>query len=106
MNGDVREILGELKAGLGLVYGRRLKGVYLFGSYARDEQDSESDLDILVVLESFDLYGAEVDRTSQLISELSLRYEISISRVFVSWDDWLKRQTPFLANVREEGIPA
>ena len=45
------DLIAELKVGLDGVYGDRLKGLYLYGSYARGEEDTESDLDILVVLE-------------------------------------------------------
>jgi predicted nucleotidyltransferase len=79
---------------------------YLFGSYARGEADSESDADVLVVLDRVDRYGAEVERTGQLISELSLKYGVSVSRTFVSEREWLGGESPFLTNVREEAIPA
>lgn len=103
---DVIKLLSEIRAGLEKIYGTRLKGVYLFGSYARRQQDSESDLDVLVVLDKFDRYGAEVDRTSDLGAVLSLSYGVSISHVFVRERDWLSVDTPFLVNVREEAIPA
>jgi len=87
-------------------YAGRLKGCQVFGSHARGEADDESDLDVLIVLDSIDRYAAEVDRTSEIIGELSLRYGVSISRVFVSEDEWLHGDSPFLQNVREEAIPA
>lgn len=105
MTETIHTLLQELKAGLRRLYGDRLKGVYLYGSYARGEQDSESDLDVLVVLDDFDHYGAEVDRTSHLTATLSLRYGVTISKVFFRERGWLRSQTPFLANVREEAIP-
>ena len=37
------DLLNELKIGLDRVYGTRLKGLYLYGSYARGEEDEESD---------------------------------------------------------------
>ncbi len=45
-------------------------------------------------------YSLEIERTSELISELSLKYHLSISRLFVTEDDWKNRDTPFLTNVR------
>ena len=48
----VKVLMDELKAGLQALYGDRLKGIYLYGSYARGEGDPESELDALVMLES------------------------------------------------------
>jgi predicted nucleotidyltransferase len=106
MNEKIRTLMNELRTELVRVYGRRFKGIYLYGSYARGEQDRESDVDILIILDHIDQYGAEIDRTGPLVSALSLKYSVSISRVFVSEQDWLERDTPFLANAREEAIPA
>jgi len=103
----LKQLLAELKAGLKGIYGARLKGLYLFGSYARGEQDAESDIDVLVVLDSFDpSYSAEVNRTGDLGSELSLKYGITVSKVYVKETDWTQKETPFLDNVREEAIAA
>jgi uncharacterized protein len=99
------DLLTELRFGLDSTYGERLKGLFLFGSYARGEQDEESDLDILVILEQFDRYAHEVDTTSELGSELSLKYGVTISQVFVRELEWLHGDTPFLSNVRDEAIP-
>jgi predicted nucleotidyltransferase len=103
---DVQSVLGELKTGLRLVYGDRLRGIYLFGSYARDEADRESDLDILVVLDAFDRYAHEVNRTGVLAADLSLKYGVTVSLVFLREHEWLTGDTPFLSNVRDEAIPA
>ncbi len=106
MTGTIRSLMDELKKGLMALYGTRLRGVYLFGSYARHEADRESDVDVLVVLDQISHYAGEVDRTSPLVSALSLQYGVSVSRVFVSEQDWSGRTTPFLANVRDEAVPA
>ena len=84
----------------------RLRGLYLYGSFARGSEDAESDVDVIIILDRIEAYGAEVARTSTLISTLSLQSGVSISRVFVSQQDWTDRDSPFLANVRGEAIAA
>jgi predicted nucleotidyltransferase len=102
----VQEILRQLRAGLERIYGEQLTGVYLFGSYARGEADRESDCDVLVVLKDFERYAQEVDRTGELAADLSLKHGVTISTVFMREREWLHGDTPFLANVRDEAIPA
>lgn len=99
-------LLPRLRREFARLYGDRLKGLYIFGSYARGEADPESDLDVLVVLDRVDSYHAEIERTSVLVSTLSLETGVSFSRVFVSEDEWRRGQTSFILNVREEAIPA
>lgn len=106
MSTTVEALLAELRSGLEELYRERLRGVYLYGSYARGEGESESDLDVLIVLDHLDSYGDEIDLTSELVSRVSLAYGTSVSRVFVSEAEWQKAEGSFLANVREEAIPA
>jgi predicted nucleotidyltransferase len=106
MSVKIGRLLTELKDGLARLYGPRLSGVFLFGSHARGEAEPESDCDVLIVLDRVADYGAEIDRTSVLVSHLSLAYGVSISRVFVPAREWKRRKTPFLDNVREEAVPA
>lgn len=107
MSGDFRVLLRELKAGLAALCGRSLWGVYLYGSYdARGDYDAESNFDVLVVLDDFGSYGAEVDRTGELAAALSLEYGVSISQVFLREQDWLTSDSPFLRSVRDEATAA
>jgi predicted nucleotidyltransferase len=92
--------------GLQRIYHDRLHGAYLYGSDARGEADSDSDVDVLIVLDHLKHYGTEIKRTSHLVAELSLKYEITVSRVFMPQKDWADCQMPFLAQAREEAIPA
>jgi predicted nucleotidyltransferase len=100
----IPRLLSELKAGLQGLYGTRLVGAYLFGSYARGDQDRESDLDVLIVLDHYERYGEEIERTGALASELSLKYNISISKVFMSEHEYLYGDTPLLRNLRSDAV--
>jgi predicted nucleotidyltransferase len=103
---EVRAILAELRLGLESIYGARLCGLYLFGSYARGEAEPESDVDVLIVLDQVSDYPAEVDRTGVLASALSLRHGLSLSRVFMNRRAWAEGTDFSVNNVRQEGIAA
>jgi uncharacterized protein len=100
------QTISDLKDGLAPLYGERLKGLYLFGSYARGDARPDSDLDVLIVLDSVPSYSDEVDRSSELVACISLNSGISISRVFVSEAAWRSHASPFLESVREEAVAA
>ena len=102
---DISKLLKELKEGLNRLYGERLKGLYLYGSYARGDYKEGSDLDILLVLDDFERAPIELTRTDDLVGDLSLTYEITISLMFMREKDWLTADKPLLCNVRVEGIP-
>jgi len=106
MPANIRMLLSELKKELVRIYGEQLKGVYLYGSYARGDDRPGSDVDVMIVLASYQRYGDEIKRTSELNSKLSLDYNLSISRVFMTEDRWKNEDSPLLRNVRAQGRPA
>ncbi len=106
MTQSIAHLLRELKDALQVIYGDQFRGLYLYGSYARGEEIADSDVDVLIVLERIASYGAEIDRTGSVVSALSLKYGVSISRVFASQRDWSQRSTSFLESVGDEAIPA
>jgi uncharacterized protein len=103
---ELETLLSELKQGLLKLYGNRLKGVYLYGSYARGDHSSGSDVDIMIVLDNYQSYWQELVYSGELISSLSLKYGLSISRVVIKQQEWQKENTPLLRNIRAEGIAA
>jgi predicted nucleotidyltransferase len=106
MPDNIRKLLRELKKELTDVYGEHLKGVYLYGSYARGENQPGSDVDVMIVLASYQRYGDEIKRTSTLNAKLSLDYNLSISRLFMTEERWKHEDSPFLRNIRSQGQPA
>lgn len=103
---NTKQLLAELKEGLTRIYGQRLKAVYLFGSYARGDYNQNSDLDVMIVLDTYTSYWDELVRSAELASDLSLEYNVTISRTIMTETQWEKGDLPVLQNVRAEGVPA
>jgi predicted nucleotidyltransferase len=105
MDQKLKLILGEFQGQLESLYGERLARLVLFGSQARGEAESGSDIDVLVVLEGSVNPGEEIARTGAITSALSLKYDVVISCTFMSADRYRTGQSPLLLNVRREGVP-
>ncbi len=103
---DMNELMGEMKEALLQIYGDNLRGLYLYGSRMRREGTPESDVDMIIVLKNFERYWEEVQRTSHIVSNLSLKYNVGISPVRFREVDWLDSDSPFLNAVRGQSISA
>jgi uncharacterized protein (UPF0332 family)/predicted nucleotidyltransferase len=97
-------ILTELRRQLEELYGPRLVSLVLYGSQARGDAESGSDIDVLVVLQGPVNPGEEIERSGDILADLSLIYDEVISSVFVSAEQFERGQSPLLINVRREGI--
>jgi len=102
----IREILREFKEKLEKLYGKRLKSIILYGSWARGDATVDSDIDLLIILEGKIAPGREIDRMIDIITELNLKHGVLLSVVPVSEEDYLTINSPLLINVRREGVRA
>ncbi len=101
---QLQKILSSLRRELGRSLGDQLDSVILFGSRARGEARPDSDIDVLVVVRGEFDYGNLIQRTSAAVSALSLEHDVVISRAFISRQRFEQEHSPFLLNVRREGI--
>lgn len=100
----IKEIAYELKDQLERRYGSQLKSVVLFGSYARGEETEGSDIDIAIILKDFDHACTEIERTGDLISLLSLKFDTLISLALIKEKDWHLMRTSLISNIQRDGV--
>lgn len=100
------QIAVALRDNLLNVYGDRLANLILFGSQARGDAKSDSDLDVPIVLrdQSEKINRLQEQERTKFITDLCLDYELVICPIF-----WLEHQldwdhNPLLQNIRDDGI--
>jgi len=101
---EIQKIIKEFKKELKNLYGEKFKKIILFGSYAIGKFNENSDIDLVIVLESIESPGREIDRMIDIITEINLKYNVLLSVVPVSINDYKNLNSPLLINVRKEGI--
>jgi predicted nucleotidyltransferase len=99
-------LLKTIRSALEGMYGRRLRGVLLYGSEARGEACADSDIDVLVLLDRVSDYGEEVQRCLDVLYPLSLKLERSISPTPVAAEEYETLDCPLYRRVHREGIAA
>jgi hypothetical protein len=98
----VQLALKELQEYLAKVYGERLRGIYLYGSYARGDFRSDSDVDVLIVLAGTTNPSQEIDRIGDGVADICLDYNVLIA-TFPVPEEWLQqRKSSLFENVRRE----
>lgn len=100
-------VLGELKERLSAAYGERLHAVVLFGSEARGDARPDSDIDVLVVLETLTGdYGEELERGLAAVYLVALRLGRRVSVKPLARDEYERGDSPLLREVRRSGVAA
>ena len=101
---EIEDLLDQLKHHLRSHYGERLVEVVVFGSVARGEDTSESDVDLLVVLrDPVDRY-AESGPLADMMVDMMAQHNAFVTPIVFSEEEYRTANWPLLRNVRAEGV--
>ncbi|MEO5572145.1 MAG: nucleotidyltransferase domain-containing protein [Bacteroidia bacterium] len=80
--------------------------VLIYGSYARNEQHGDSDIDIMVIVNATLLPWAMRKEIRYAIYALEIKHQIILSPKVLTETEWndRKHSSPFYESILEEGI--
>ncbi|MBO5292269.1 MAG: nucleotidyltransferase domain-containing protein [Lachnospiraceae bacterium] len=107
MSQIMQKLIEEYVTAIRKIYGTHLKQVILYGSYARGDFRTDSDVDIMLLV---DLPEDRLDQFSDALSELGFDYNVDHDVWFMPvvknidhFHYWCQAY-PFYSNVAKEGI--
>ena len=100
---SVQNILKLFQEQVQYLYGNNLKQIILFGSYARGNFTSDSDIDILIVTQK-KLSKPEREQLINFISDVSINDDILINFIEMLTQKFELEHSPLLLNIRREGV--
>ena len=101
---DPREVAEAVAADLRKLYDDRLFEVVLYGSHARGDAGSDSDLDLAVILEDLSTPWEELRRMDQILWRHTLDSGVTVSATPISLSVWNHAQRPLVKSAKAEGL--
>ena len=102
-----RTLLEQYTEILKEIYGKHLKAVILYGSYARGDFRPDSDVDIMILVDMSDLelkaYGQQL---SYMTYDFNMDHDLDIKPIAKSeahFNKWIVNY-PFYSNIHKEGV--
>ena len=109
LNTDTKleDILAKFSYSMKRIFKEKLKGIMLYGSYARNQQDNESDIYIMVLVDEDKMVLKKYHKSVvNITSDLDLEFDVVISVIVQNYDEYNKYVDilPFFSNVRKESV--
>lgn len=89
------------------IYGENIVEIRLYGSYARGNEDLDSDIDFVAIVRGERLKLQEkLTEVWNQTDDISLEYETIISPTVIPYDEFQKwkEDLPYYRNIEKEGI--
>lgn len=104
---ELSAIMHQLVQAAYAMYGEKVQEIILFGSYARNEADDESDIDVMILL---NIPREEIPylrrKAAQIAGELLCEHGLVVSPILESkaFFDRNRLMYPFFKHIDQEGI--
>lgn len=89
------------------IFGAHLRQVILYGSYARGDFKTDSDVDIMILVDMTDMESKKYSKQlSYMTYDFNLDHDIDIKPIVKSkefFEKWVVNY-PFYANIQREGV--
>jgi len=102
---DLPTLLATLRQGFERILGEQLEAMYLYGSQARGDAQPTSDIDVLAIIRGEFNHLDLLETTAPVTCTLSLENDVVISSAFISKSRFDTEKSPFILNVKREGVP-
>jgi predicted nucleotidyltransferase len=100
----VHEVATECRKVLEHYYGDRFKGLLLYGSMAREQESSTSDIDFLVLLSSPFDYFQELRQIIEITYSIQMEVDNLLSIKPALLDEFENGSIQLYRNIQKEGI--
>ncbi len=107
MGTTVQQIIDSYVIALRQIYGAHLKQIILYGSYAREDNTDNSDVDIMILVDlPEDQLDMEADALSELGFDYNVKYDLWLMPIVknINHFQYWSQAYPFYANVAKEGV--
>lgn len=107
MSGQTSQLLKQYALGIKRIYEKNLKAVILYGSYARNDYNENSDQDIMILVDlSEEQIRATREQVSEFTYDFNMEHDLEIMPIVKSEEhfNYWSEAYPFYKNVNQEGV--
>lgn len=104
---ELQAITASIRKAYQDVFGSEMVEVLLYGSYARGDYETDSDIDLVAIVHGErKALQEKLKRIWDISSDLELEYGIIISPTVIPYDEYMKykEDIPYYRNISREGV--